>query len=121
METTDEICMEDGKPIIRLFSTTTCPHCNWIKEEFDSVVEEYVDKGLMKGYHWQLDSGDNTLTAEVEAKIPKNELEVFKKYNPGSTVPTFVFGCKYYRIGNAYDDLELEKEEFKKIINELVS
>ncbi len=123
-QTNDEICEEDGKPIIRLYSTTTCPHCNWIKEGFDSVVKEYMDKGLIKAYHWQLDSGDDILTTEVETKIPKTELGVFKKCNPSYTVPTFVFGCKYYRIGNAYEasnDLESEKKNFKKIINELVS
>ncbi len=118
--TEDEVCTEDGKPVIRLYSTTTCPHCNWIKDAYDEVVKEYIEKNLIKAYHWQLDTGDNTLTAEVENTIPKGELEIFKKYNPNYTVPTFVFGCKYYRIGNAYKDLEKEKKEFKKIINKLL-
>ncbi len=120
-QTTDELCEEDGKPIIRLFSTTNCPNCNWIKETFDSAVKEYADNDLIVAKHWQLDSGDNTLTTDVETKIPKEEVELFKKYNPGSTVPTFVFGCKYYRIGNGYDDLELEKKEIKNKIDNLLS
>jgi len=117
--TEDEVCKEDGKPIVRLFCVTKSSDCNWIKKGFDSVMEEYEDQ--IKAYHWQLDTGDNTLTPEIETKIPREELEIFKKYNPGSTVPTFVFGCKYYRIGNAYDKVELEKEEFKKVIEELIS
>ena len=110
-ETGNLICEEDGKPIVRMFSTTSCPHCEWVEGAFDSVAAEYVDKGLIKACHWQRDSGDNTLTEEVESKIPKEELEIFKKYNPKYTVPTFVFGCSYSRVGNAYegaDDLESE-------------
>ena len=35
----------DGKPVIRLYSTTWCPHCVLIKDTFDSVMKEYVDEG----------------------------------------------------------------------------
>ncbi len=120
--TSDNVCTENGKPIIRLFSTTTCPRCKWIKTTFDDTVKEYGDS--IVAYHWELDAGDDTLTPEVEKAIPKDELEVFKKYNPQNTVPTFVFGCKYYRIGNAYEDssdLPAEKAEFKAVIEALLS
>lgn len=120
--TGDSICSEDGKPVIRLFSTTKCPHCRWIKSTFDDTVKEYGDK--IAAYHWELDTGDNTLTADTEEAIPKSELGVFSKYNPKSSVPTFVFGCKYYRVGNAYEasgDLEAEKAEFRAVIEGLLS
>ena len=34
-----DICREDGEPVIRLFSTTWCPHCQWIGNTFDDVVK----------------------------------------------------------------------------------
>lgn len=120
--TGESICSEDGKPVIRLFSTTRCPHCRWIKSTFDDTVKEYGDR--IAAYHWELDTGDNTLTADTEKAMPKSELDVFSKYNPKSSVPTFVFGCKYYRIGNAYEasgDLEAEKAEFRAVIEGLLS
>ena len=46
----------------------------------------------------------------------------FDKYNPQGGVPTFVFGCKYIRVGNGYEstqDLEAEKKEFVSLIEEL--
>lgn len=122
-KTTKPICRKDGKPIIRLFSTTWCPHCIWIKDDFDSVVKEYVKKGKIVAYHWQLDTGDDTLTSAIEKKVPAEEEAVYKEFNPEGSIPTFVFGCKYYRIGNGYEregDHDKEKAEFRQIIEELI-
>ncbi|MCB9358722.1 SurA N-terminal domain-containing protein [Candidatus Woesearchaeota archaeon] len=122
--TGDETCMEDGKPVIRMFSTSTCPHCNWIKDTFDATVKEYVDNGDIVAYHWQLDKKDDLLTPEVEGVLPQDEIAIYQKYNPEGSVPTFVFGCKYLRIGTGYesqDDLASEEAEFRKLIDELIA
>jgi thiol-disulfide isomerase/thioredoxin len=113
----------DGKPVIRLFSTTRCPHCVWIKPTFDRVAGEYADAGKIAAYHWELDIGDNTLTPEIETEAPASEQAAFLKFNPRSSVPTFVFGGKYYRIGNGYEweqDLGKEEAEFRAVIEELI-
>jgi len=118
-----EICKENGKPVIRLFSTTWCPHCVWIKETFDSTVKEYVDAGKITVYHWELDTGDNTLTEQVESVVPESELAVYKEFNPKGSIPTFVFGCKYSRIGNGFEstqDLISEAKEFRTAIETLL-
>jgi protein-disulfide isomerase len=119
----DGICEEDGKPIIRLFSTTWCPHCSWIKDTFDTYMMELVDEGKIVAYHWELDTADDTLTEEVETEVPASELEIYKTFNPRGSIPTFVFGCKYYRVGNAFesqDDLDAEKQDFENVINALI-
>ena len=121
-DTGDEICTQDGKPIIREFSTTWCPHCEWIKDSFTKVVNEY--EGKIVAYHWELDIDDNALTPELEGEIPASEMAIFEKYNPRSSIPTFVFGCKYARVGNGYEsqgNLEAEEAEFREIIEELLS
>lgn len=123
-ETQDKICLEDGKPVIRLFSISTSEHCQWVEEVFDSVVKEYVDNGQIVAYHWQLDKGDNMLTKEVEKGIPKSEIEIFNKYSPKGAVPAFVFGCGYKRVGNGYEsdnNLVLEGQEFRDLINTLIN
>jgi thiol-disulfide isomerase/thioredoxin len=117
------ICLENSKPVIRLFSTTWCPHCIWIKDTFDSVVKEYVDAGKITAYHWELDTGDNTLTPEVETVVPGSELAVYREFNPKGSIPTFVFGCKYSRVGNGFEsskDLVSEEKEFKAVIETLL-
>ena len=119
-----DICMEDGKPIIRLFSTTWCPHCQWISDTFDEVVQTYVDDGLIVARHWELDIGDDILSSQVEQAVTDDEMAVFQDFNPQESIPTFVFGCKYYRIGTAYeqeDDLESEADEFIAVIEALLS
>ncbi|HJW97430.1 MAG TPA: thioredoxin family protein [archaeon] len=113
----------DGKPVIRLFSTTWCPHCQWIASTYDRVAKEYADAGKIVAYHWELDTNDDTLTPEVEGSVPASEQAVFQKFNPNQSIPTFVFGGKYWRIGNGYereDSLDLEEQEFRAVIEELI-
>lgn len=122
-ETKDEICLDKGKPIIRLYTISTCKPCQWISESFEKVVKSYVEDETIIAYHWILDSGDNALTKKIENGIPKKELEIFKKYNSETTVPTFIFGCKYVRVGNFYeeeDNLGAEEEEFRTVIDKLL-
>ncbi len=124
IDTGDETYKVDGKPVIRLYTTTWCPHCVWIKDTFDKVAREYIEQGKIIAYHWDVDSGDNTLTPEIEESIPEEEIEIFKRYNPQGSIPTFVFGNKYKRIGNGYeaeDDLRAEEAEFRDIIEELIA
>ncbi len=115
--------LEDGKPVIRLFSSTACGYCLWIKDTFEEVAKEYVAEGKIVAYHWELNTGDNTLTPEVETEVPAAEREIFDHFNPGGGVPTFVFGGKYYRIGVRYraeDDLDAEAADFRAVIEALL-
>ncbi len=119
-----QILKEDGKPVIYLFSTTWCPHCQWIKETFDKVAKEYVDAGEIKAYHWEIDTNDNTLTEAKEDKVPEKDMVVYQEFNPQGSIPTFVFGGKYFRTGNGYEkekDLVLEEAEFRAVIEDLIN
>lgn len=124
-KTDNVLCLEDGKPVIRLYSTTWCPHCRWIKETFDKVVKEYADKGQIVAHHWELDAKDDTLTEENEGNIPDSEMQIFRKFDPSGGVPAFVFGCKYYRLGNGYEraenGLELEEQEIRNAIDSIIA
>ena len=121
--TGDSICTDkNGKPYVILFSTTWCPHCTWIKDTFGSLATgKYSDR--INVQHWELDTGDNTLTPEIETKVPAEITALYQKYNPSGSIPTFVFGCAYYRVGNGYeraDDLNAELEDFELVIGNLL-
>lgn len=127
LDTNKPICKKDGKPIVRLFSTTWCPHCNWISDTFDKVAKEYVQKKKIVAYHWQLDQGqeDDTLTSAKEGSVSTEEMAIFQEFNPYGSIPTFVFGCRYYRIGNAYESegdvgKPKEEKEFRDLIEKLL-
>lgn len=119
----NDICAEDGKPIIRLYSTTRCPHCLWVKDTFDSVAKEYVDQGLIVAHHWELDNQDDTLTEEIESEIPEADLITLAQFNQQGYVPAYVFGCRYARIGNGHEremSLDAEANEFRAVIEKLI-
>ena len=119
-----DIELIDGKPVIRLFSTTWCSHCKWITSTYEEVVQEYADQGKIVAHHWELDVNDDTLTPESEGVVPESELAVYKEFNPRGSIPTFVFGGKYWRIGNGYEsagDLAAEEAEFRAVIEKLIA
>ncbi len=120
LEKEGEICMQDGKPVIRMFSTSWCPHCAWIRKTFTTVVSDYVQQGKIVAYEWDVDTQDNLLTSNNERYLPKQEKDIFLQFNPDGSVPTFIFGCKYYRIGNSFEDandLPAEEQEFRHYID----
>lgn len=115
------VCTEAGKPVVYLFTTTWCPHCSWISDTYEEVVGEY--EGRIAAYHWEIDTGDDGLTPETEAQVPEEHMDVYERFNPGRTIPTFIFGCRHVRIGNGYErenDLEKEAAEFRKVIESLL-
>lgn len=118
------ICTVEGKPVVQLFSTTWCPHCNWIGPTYDKVVTEYVDKNLILAYHWQVDILDDILTDINEASFPEDKYTEFKRVSPAGSIPAYSFGCKYTRIGNGYEqqnDLTAEEKEFRSVIDLLIA
>lgn len=118
-----DICRENGKPVIRMYSTNTCPHCEWSARAFDPVVKMYVEEGLIVAHHWELYSGDDLLTPQVETSVPDAEMNVYYQFSPQSYVPAFVFGCRYYRIGTGFEasnNLKAEAAEFMAVIETLL-
>jgi protein-disulfide isomerase len=115
-------CTEDGKPVIRMFSTTWCPHCQWAGPDFDAVAQEYA--GRIVARHWQVDTKDDALTAANETSVPDSELAMYEQFNPEGSIPTFVFGCKYYRVGTGYEqqnDHDAERAELRQVIDTLLN
>ena len=111
-ETGDEVCGD--RPIIRLYTTSSCKVCDNVGKIFENLVEDFDG---IEAVHWSLDTGDDLLTRKKENGIPDSEVEIFKKYSPKKLVPATVLGCKYKRIG----DFGAEEEaEFKAILKTLI-
>jgi len=80
--TADEVCLENGKPIVYFFGSESCPHCVWEKPVIEKVAQNF--NGLIS-FHENVDNN--------------KEMDVFSKYSQGG-IPTLVLGCKYFREGS---------------------
>jgi len=98
----DEVCREDGKPIVYFFGSESCPHCRWEHPIMEEVAEKFGDK---ISFHNNMD------TDGINA-----DKEVFGKYSTGG-IPTIVLGCKYYRVGSGES---LGKEEEAGVLTDLI-
>ena len=69
-ETGDALCTdEQGKPIIRFFATSWCPHCKWIKETYMGVMKKYIDEGKVTAYLWEVDAMTIFFEKEINHSI----------------------------------------------------
>lgn len=122
-EVSEPICKENGKPAVYMFSTSWCPHCQWAQPSFEKAAKKFVQQGKIVAHNWELDTNDDTLTSAKETAVPADAQAIYEKYNPQGSIPTFVFGCKYYRIGTGYErtkDTAAEEKEFEDIIGKLL-
>lgn len=112
------LCTENGKPVVFMFSATWCPHCQWVGDTFNSWAKEQKDVVV---YRYEVDTDENPLTGEKG--IPDEHMNIYKEFNPNQSIPTFVFGCKYSRIGNGYeseDNLQKEVDTFNAVISKIL-
>jgi thiol-disulfide isomerase/thioredoxin len=117
----NETCTEDGKPVVVMISATWCPHCQYIGETFNDWAKEQKDVSV---YRYEVDTGDNPLTDELETEVPDDIMSLYTTFNPSQSIPTFIYGCKYGRIGNGFegdsDGLEKEVAAFDSIVEQLL-
>lgn len=119
----DACTNEKGRPVIILFSSSSCSHCEWVGEIFDPIVKAYMADGLIEAHHYDTGTGDDLLTVEVETQIPPDYVQLKTDGDPMNRVPYFNFSCKYERVGNGYektDDAAAEGEEFCLVIETLI-
>ncbi len=81
---TDEICQENGKPIVYFFGSKNCPHCIWEHPVVEKVAKQF--EGLIS-FHNNYDNN--------------KDQEIFQKYSPEGYIPNLVIGCKYFRVGTS--------------------
>ncbi len=101
----DEVCVEDGKPIVYYFGSSSCPHCTWEHPIIQEVTEQFGDQ---ISFHDLMDK--------------QEEMEVFQKYIDinGGGIPFIVLGCQYARVGSGEQaGEEAEKQALTELICEL--
>ncbi len=96
--TKDEVCQEDGKPLIYYFGYAGCPHCQWNHPILQSVTEKFPTQ---ISFHDDMDKLDQDLDIQ----------EKYAQISQGA-VPFFVFGCKYVRLGSGENYGEGDEEKF---------
>lgn len=99
-----EIITEDGKPVIYMFTSSSCPHCVWEKPIVREVIAQF---------------GDNVILKEREDTA--EDQDVYNQFGAGG-VPLLILGGKYYREGSGENSgEEAEKEVLTQYICELTN
>lgn len=83
--TDQEVCKEDGKPIVYFFGSDGCLHCRWEHPILSDVAKQFSD---YVSFH---DNMNNQNDADIYQK--------YKNQNSGY-IPFLVAGCKYVRLGS---------------------
>jgi len=95
----DEVCQEEGKPIIYFFGSQGCGHCSWEHPIIEDVALKFKENIV---FHNNMDS--------------QADMDIFSKYSTGG-VPALVLGCKYYRTGSGQ---RAGEEQEAKILTALI-
>lgn len=97
----ENICIEEGKPIVYFFGSDDCGHCKWEHPIIANVTSKF------EGYISLHDNMNNSTA----------DRDIFARYSPGGGVPTLVLGCKYYRLGSGE---MLDKAQEAKVLTALI-
>lgn len=111
-----------GQPVILFFGRAGCSHCQWVSDTYDSIVLEYMERGLIEAHHYDIETKDDLLTATRETKIPEEYLKIKDGKEP-ELVPYFNFGGSFERAGTGYesqDDFFAEEMEMRQVIDYLL-
>lgn len=101
----DEICTEDGTPIVYFFGSEDCGYCKWEHPVMENVTSKFT------GY---ISFRDNVIVKIRDGFTV--DREIFDKYSTGG-VPTLVLGCRYYRVGAG---TTLGKDQEAKVLTALI-
>jgi cytochrome oxidase Cu insertion factor (SCO1/SenC/PrrC family) len=94
----DEICQENGKPLIYYFGYSGCPHCQWNHPILQNVVKKFPTQ---ISFHDDMDKLDQ------DQDIQEKYIQISQ-----GAVPFFVFGCRYVRLGSGENYGEEDEEKF---------
>ena len=103
----EEVCQENGQPIVYYFGSSGCPHCSWEYPIIKEVMGKFADQ---ISFHDLMDK--------------QEEFDVFQKYIDinGGGIPFIVLGCKYARVGSGEQaGEEAEKQALTQLLCELTS
>jgi thiol-disulfide isomerase/thioredoxin len=96
--TENEICQENGKPIVYYFGASSCPHCQW---------EYPIMKKVAAKFTGQISFHDNMDKQDADQEIWTK----FSDINSGGYIPFIILGCKYARVGSGENTGEQVEED----------
>ena len=91
----DEVCKENGKPIVYFFGSEGCSYCKWEHPIIEEVAAKFEGE---IAFHNNMDS--------------KVDMDIFSKYSPKGYVPALVLGCRYFRVGAGTQSGEEKETEY---------
>jgi len=101
--TKEEICQEDGKPLVYFFGSASCPHCTWEHPILEKVTAKF----------------DDSISTHLYMDDFETDKQIWNKYGQihSGSVPFIVLGCRYVQVGSGEN---LGEEEETKALTALM-
>ena len=90
-------------------------------EKYNVQIKNLEDrKNKIDAKYYEFDNKKDIISGEW---ITKEDIKLYKNYNSEGSIPTFLVGCKYIRVGKGFsgEELEKEKQELKMVIEKVLS
>jgi thiol-disulfide isomerase/thioredoxin len=96
--TQEEVCQEDGKPLVYFFGSESCPHCAWEHPIVEKVTTKF----------------DDLISPHLYMDDFETDKDVWNKYGQfhGGAVPFLNLGCRYVQLGSGERFGEEEEEKY---------
>jgi len=92
VDTGEELCTENGKPLVYFFGSTSCPHSRWEHPIIENISSQFNTTIVFK---------DN-----MDTNNDKNVYIHYLDINRGA-VPFTVIGCRFVRLGSGESSILL--------------
>ena len=102
MVSEEEVCEEEGQPLVYYFGASFCPHCSWEHPVMQQAAAQF--EGLIS-FHDNMDSQED-----------QDVYDRFAAINEGY-IPFTIIGCRYVRRGSGET---LGEEEETRVLTALI-
>lgn len=112
----NELCYDkQDRLIVKIYGYESCIVCDQIYKSMKSNLKPYLDENKVVLEIYDVRSGDDLMTDEVEEDLSSSEWNFLREHYASAYYPNIIIGCKYSLVGHqSYFYTNPEESESKR-------